>query len=257
VASRNLDHAASAAEFIGGAAVPVRYVDVSSHASRVIIAVTDRAIAGVAEEIASPGGGIHVGLHTCGSFGPELLAPLAAIGASCGAMHPLQTLRGPSAGSAALRIATFAVCGDGAAFSWAEELARAVSGRVIHIGEDSLPLYHAAAVMASNCVVALLDAAEQLMLSAGVPRAEALPALSALVRTSIDNAFDCGPVEALTGPVARGDSETVAQHLHAMKRSGASTVEVYRSAGLHALGMARRRGLNSIDAERVQQTLLG
>jgi predicted short-subunit dehydrogenase-like oxidoreductase (DUF2520 family) len=155
-----------------------------------------------------------------------------------------------------MRKAPFAVSGDPCAVAWAEELAAKLSGHILHIHPDGRALYHAAGVMASNCVVALLDAAEQLMESAGVTGADALQALGPLVRTTIDNVFTGGTAEALTGPVVRGDSETVSRQMSAMKDSGASVVELYRSAGLHALDIARRRGLGETERARVRQALV-
>jgi predicted short-subunit dehydrogenase-like oxidoreductase (DUF2520 family) len=256
VASRNPDHARTAAELIAAGTIPVRYCDIPSCASHVIIAVSDRAIPAVAEEIAATAGKVRIALHTSGTYGSEVLAPLAAAGVSCGTIHPLQTFRDSAPGVDAMRVAPFAVSGDQLALAWAEEIAGTLSGHVIHIGPEGRTLYHAAAVMASNYLVVLLDAAEQLMQSAGVPRGQALRVLAPLVRTTVENVFSSGTVQALTGPAVRGDSETVARHLSAMKESGETLMELYRSAGLGALDIARRRGLASTDRARVEQALV-
>lgn len=229
----------------------VRYRDVGLHASHVIIAVADRAIGAVAQEIAAVP--VRVALHTCGAHGAEILAPLSDAGVACGSFHPLQTFRGTTA----LRGVTFAVNGDPGALQWAEELAATLRGHVIHIESESRPLYHAAAVMASNYVAALLDSAEHLMELAGVPRSDARRALEPLVRTGIDNVFASSPVDALTGPVVRGDATTVASHVRAMRGAEQSVVELYQAAGQHALDMARRRGLLQTDAENVRRALVG
>jgi predicted short-subunit dehydrogenase-like oxidoreductase (DUF2520 family) len=255
VASRDFDHAQRAAAFIGGA-TPVRYGELSLLASHVIVAVSDRAIPVVAQEIAQGSGSVRVALHTCGAGGPELLAPLAALGVSCGAIHPLQTVRDRDKGVEALRAATYAVCGDGDALRWAEEIGAILSGRVINVPADARPLYHAAAVMTSNYLVALLDAAEQLMRLAGVPRVDALPSLAPLVRATLDNVFEFGAEAALTGPIVRGDAATVARHLNALRHASPSIVELYRSAGLHTLEVARQRGLGEIESREVEQALL-
>ena len=257
IASRNLKHAKDAAEFIGGRALAVPYRDIPLSASHVLVAVSDRAIAPVAEELARGNGRLRVALHTCGNHGPELLAPLKAVGVSCGSIHPLQTIRDASQGAAALRSAAYAVSGDSHALSWAEEIATLLSGHILHIRPDAGHLYHAAAVMASNYIAALLDSAEQLMLLAGVPKQDALRALAPLARTSIDNVVDRGAVQALTGPVMRGDAATVTEHARALERAEQSIAELYKAAGLHALHMARRRGLGDEEAESVRQALLG
>lgn len=255
VGSRDLHHAEAAAAVIGGGTLAVRYRDIPSMASRVIVAVSDRAISPVAEELAREKGRLSVVLHTCGSYGPELLEPLRTAGVSCGGLHPLQTIRDPSRGAAALRSAAFSVCGDPEALTWAEALATELSGHLLHIEPDARALYHAAAVMASNYIGALLDSAEHLMMLAGVPQEDALRALASLARTSIDNAVECGAVEALTGPVVRGDAATVAEHTRAVKRAGASIAELYEAAGLHAMHMARQRGLGHVEADRVRRAL--
>ena len=257
LASRNPDHAKAAAAFIGEGVRAVDYGDIPLYASHALVAVSDRAIAPVAEELARANGTLRVALHTCGSYGPEALAPLNAAGVSCGSIHPLQTLRDASQGAAALRGAAFAVSGDSAALSWAEELARALGGRILRIRPDGRHLYHAAAVMASNYIVALLDCAGQLMALAGAPQEDALRALAPLAQASVANAVRHGAVEALTGPIARGDAATVAEHARALEGAEPSIAELYKAAGLHTLRMARKRGLGDEDAERVRRALLG
>jgi predicted short-subunit dehydrogenase-like oxidoreductase (DUF2520 family) len=257
VASRHLSHAAAAAELIGEQTIAVPYSEVASYSEHVLVAVSDRAITTVAEELAKGSGKFRAALHTCGSYGPEVLSPLSARGVSCGSIHPLQTIRDGSQGAAVLHGSAFAVCGDSDALCWAEQLAVVLSGYVLRIRPEFRQLYHAAAVMASNYVAALLDAAEHLMLLAGVCRKDALRALGPLARTSLDNIFTCGPAGALTGPVLRGDAQTVIEHTRELEGAGDSIADLYKAAGVHALRMARQRGLGAEEAERVQQALLG
>jgi predicted short-subunit dehydrogenase-like oxidoreductase (DUF2520 family) len=257
IASRAPDHAQAAAAFVGGGAVPVRYSDIPLYASHVIVAVSDRAITAVAEELARTAGKLRVALHTCGSHGPELLAPLRDAGVSCGGMHPLQTIRDPKRGAGTLRKASLAICGDAHAVAWAEEIAAALGVAVLHIDADARALYHAAAVMASNYVAALLHSAEQLMQLAGVPPGDARRALGPLVEASIENVLALGPVGALTGPVVRGDAITLTGHLTAIRSAAPSVAALYKAAGLHALEMARERGLSEQEIRQVRQALAG
>lgn len=255
VASRNPEHAEQAARFIGGGARALAYAAIPEHATHVLIAVSDRGIAPVAASLAGVPGRLQVALHTCGSYGPELLAPLASAGVACGGLHPLQTLRDGAQGAAALPGSAFAVCGDALALAWAEAIVATLSGRVLHIAPDARQLYHAAAVMASNYLAVVLDCAEQLMRLAGVPPADALGALAPLARTSLENALRDGPAAALTGPVVRGDAATVAAHLAVLEGSGMA--DLYKAAGVYALRLARARGLRHAEAARVEQALLG
>jgi predicted short-subunit dehydrogenase-like oxidoreductase (DUF2520 family) len=96
-----------------------------------------------------------------------------------------------------------------------ESVIAALGGQSFVVHDDHRVAYHAAAAIASNHVVALLGSAERVAASAGVP----LEAYLELVRATIDNIEDLGVVDALTGPVARGDWETVARHREAIDPS--------------------------------------
>lgn len=255
VASRNPDHARAAAAFIGGAeAVP--YSALAERVTRVLIAVSDDALPQVAATLASSGMHGGAALHTCGARGTEALAALEASGVSYASLHPLQTVTSPEQGLAALPGCAFGITGEGPAAAWAERIVALLGGRALRIPADKRPLYHAAAVMASNYVVALIDAAAMLMGAAGIGEDEALAALAPLVGASGANALSLGPMRALTGPVERGDIETISMHCDAMASAVAPTVRgLYRAAGLHALEIARRRGLSEANARKLEELL--
>jgi predicted short-subunit dehydrogenase-like oxidoreductase (DUF2520 family) len=257
VASRDLSHAKAAAAAIGGNPVVVPYSEVVLYASHALVAVADRAITPVAQELANGDGVLRVALHTCGNYGPEVLAPLRARGTSCGGIHPLQTIRHGSRGADVLEGCAFAVSGDPDACSWAEQIATALNGQVLRIRPEFRPLYHAAAVLTSNYVAALLDSAERLMVCAGVGKDDALRALGPLARTTIDNIFRDGPAGALTGPIARADAATVAEHTRALLRADNTIAELYRAAGMCALRMACEWGVSREEADGIRQALLG
>jgi predicted short-subunit dehydrogenase-like oxidoreductase (DUF2520 family) len=253
VASRKIEHARRAADFIGPDVEAVSYSDLAQNASRILIAVPDSAIESVAAAL-TLGSGIV--LHTCGSRGPEALEALAERGVSCGAIHPLQTISDPESGMTALDGAAFAIAGDAPAVAWAERIARSANGRILRISAEHRPLYHAAAVMASNYLTALLSAAQTLLIAAEVDPQEALLALGPLARTSLDNALRQGPMAALTGPIERGDVSTIAAHLSALKNIPGPIPSLYRAAGLQTLELARKKGLcaeRAIATERVLQ----
>ena len=82
-----------------------------------------------------------------------------------------------------------------------------------------------------------------LMIAAGIEPDKALWALGPLVEESVGNALHLGTVEALTGPVQRGDAQTISGHLNALRQAPESVQRLYRAAGLHAVGLAVRGGL--------------
>ena len=221
----------------------------------VLLAVPDDAIPAAVAELAAVDLPADVPvLHASGSQSIDVLAPLAARGHSVGGMHALAAIADPVEGADRLRGATFGVEGEGAARALAERLVAACGGRVLAIRPGGKALYHAAAVFASNYAVALLSVAERLMDEAGIPAEDAQPALAALAAGAVENVAARGPVEALTGPVVRGDAATVERHL--ARLSGADR-DVYCLLGLEALKLAEQRGLSPAAAARLRGLLGG
>jgi predicted short-subunit dehydrogenase-like oxidoreductase (DUF2520 family) len=253
VAGRDPGRTQTAAEFIDTAAVKLS--DLPLHAGRFVIAVSDGAIEDVAALLAQNGAKEGAALHTCGARGPDALAALAASGVSCGTLHPFQTLANPEQGAAALAGSAFAIDGEGEALEWAGEIVTALDGIALRIAPEARRIYHAAGVMASNYVAALLDASLILLMQAGVGEREALKALEPIVCTGVKTVFAGGPLEALTGPISRGDATTVEAHLQALACAPTSVCRLYRAAGLHALDMAVRRGLQPEAAASVERAL--
>jgi len=257
VASRDPAHAAAAARFVGGRAQPVTYAELPTRAGRILVAVSDDAITQVARILAENGMRQGIALHTGGALGPEALEPLAAAGVSCGVLHPLQTVATPEQGLAVLPDCAFAIDGDPPALTWAERIAGLLGGEILRIPPEKKVFYHAAAVMASNYVAGLTEAAVMLMGAAGVDEKTALRAIGPLLKASASNAVRLGPAAALTGPVQRGDIATVAAHLEALERAPQAVGDLYRAAGLQVLALARRRGLDEREAQQIERLLSG
>ena len=218
-----------------------------------MVAVPDRVVPGVAKELARHGP-VAV-LQTCGTLGPSDLNPLPRQGVPCATFHPLQTFPDPEAGVRALPGSSFGVCGSARAAAWCETLATALGGTTVRVAEDRLPLYHAAAVMASNGAVGLVDAALALMERAGIDRPQGLRAVRLLMDASLENAHTMGPEQALTGPVIRGDAATVRSHLAALRGCDEPLRELYRAFGRYLLPIAVRRGLAAEDAKGLDKAL--
>ena len=244
-----------AVEFIGPRARAASLDELANRSDCVIVAVPDRAVPSVAGRLAarSP----RVVVQTCGALGPSDLSPLPERGTACATFHPLQTVPDASAGVQSLPGSTFGVCARGEALSWCRSLAQSLGGTMLRVSEDRLPLYHAAAVFASNFAVGLAEAATNLMASAGASPAEARQALRPLMEASMANAFTMSSVQALTGPIARGDVGTVRRHLDAMDGSCGTEQALYRELGRYLLPLAIRRGLEPEAAAALQALLDG
>jgi predicted short-subunit dehydrogenase-like oxidoreductase (DUF2520 family) len=181
--------------------------DVARGAAVVVIATPDRAIEGAARAIAPSIEPDALVFHLAGSMGVGVFAPLveARPDVRVGALHPLQLFPSASMGIERLRGSWAAVAGDPQVI----ELARALGMHPFELAEADRAQYHAAAVVASNHLVALLGQVERLTAACGVP----FDAFAPLVRSSVADAFALGPALALTGPVSRGDLATVEKHL--------------------------------------------
>ncbi|MDF2561246.1 MAG: hypothetical protein K0R99_2692 [Microbacterium sp.] len=124
-------------------------------------------------------------------------------------LHPLQTFTGAETPDVFYGIGAAVAGRTDDARAVAEQLARALGARPFAVADRAS--YHAAASFASNFVLTVLDSAEQLAAAASIPSGEARELLAPLVRRSVENWTDAGAQEALTGPIARGDGETVAR----------------------------------------------
>jgi predicted short-subunit dehydrogenase-like oxidoreductase (DUF2520 family) len=204
----------------------------------VILAVPDRElmeIAGVLAARGAPAPGTPV-LHCAGALGADPLEALHARGYAVGTLHPLQTIANPVSGADRLYGAAFAISGEPGALAAARRLVAALDGRALTVPTARRPLYHAAAVMASNHVVVLLRTAVALLEEAGATPEEAEYAMVSLARGALENAGSLGLDRALTGPVFRGDAEVVGLH---MRTLSAADGELYAALARRALDMAR------------------
>ena len=220
----------------------------------IVCAVPDDAIAPLARTL-SASGAVRAGqvvLHLSGSLDTSALESLRASGAALGSLHPLQTLVEPERTPDHVRGAWAAVEGDPRAVATAERLATDIGLHPFRLRPEDKTLYHAGAVFASNYFVVVEAVAQQLLERTGLGPADAWAALVPLVRGTLDNLTRTGPEGALTGPVVRGDVNTLARHLRALPGRERA---LYRELGKAVLDLARRRGLAPDVIARLEQTL--
>ena len=140
-----------------------------------------------------------------------------------------------------MRGAWIGVDGDEAARRVSERLAAAVGARVLHIPPGEKPRYHAAAVFASNFPTVLMCLAEELLRHAGIESDVARRALHPLFASAVENLREGEGTRALTGPIVRGDADTVKRHLLAL-RADPDTLDAYRALSRAALRWLREAG---------------
>ncbi len=223
----------------------------------ILISTPDDAISGVARELARIGGEELPGrvvLHTSGAQDSRVLAPVKEFGAAVGSMHPLQTFTGVGVPDLAGKV--FAVEGDVVAVRVARQIARALGGSPVQIGAGKKVLYHAAAALAAGHVLALVEAATQLLISVGMKRSEATHALLPLTRQVLENFERVGPRAAWTGPLARGDYKVVESHLRALSDSREEVAIAYNALNrLAAAVLAQDAAGTAAELEKISSAL--
>lgn len=191
----------------------------------VLLCVPDSAVATVASAL--PVRADTVVAHCAGSLGLDTLEPHPRRGS----LHPLVSMPDRRVGATRLRGAWVALAGD----PLMGRVAGALGARTITVSDEDRALYHAAAAVASNHLVALMGQVERLAALIGVP----LEAFVELAEGSLDNVAEVGPAAALTGPAARGDQATIDAHLEAMP---AEERDAYLAMVEMARRLARQRG---------------
>ena len=217
----------------------------------VLLAIPDREIAAAACLLrASPEA---VVLHLSGALGPDVLEPLTAEGRG-GCYHPLQSFR--SGASPALPVPPYAVAvdGPGPALRAAFAIAEATGHVAVRIPPEGRAAYHAAAVLASNCLVALQATAGRAMGLAGLPPERSWSLLWPLLVGTVANLSDGDFSAALTGPVVRGDAATVARNLDALSPD-VGAAALYRALGLAAVDLTEEADGDSEAAAAVRELL--
>ena len=228
------------------AALPplVTLADAAQVADVFWLTVPDDRIAAVARDLAEllpdttdrPLAAVH-----CSGLGSlTLLEPLRERGVTTLSVHPLQTFPGgaPDAGAfVGVPFAVTAADDDGRLFGTAA--VHDLGGLPFDLADDAKPLYHLAATVASNLLVALESEAAGLMAAAcGRGHDDAAALLAPLVSTTAGNLGAHGAAQALSGPVARGDVGTVRAHLALLERHAPRFAQTYRALSLEALTRA-------------------
>lgn len=229
---------------------------VARDAELVLVTTPDGAIEDVVRTVARADGVVagQRWVHTAGGLALAPLAAVAAAGGRIAACHPAMTFASAEAGVEAMVGASWAVTAEEADLGWARVLVADLKGSPVTIPAASRTLYHAGLAVGSNATTAVVTMARDLLLGAGVHNPEAF--LTPLVTTSARGGAEHG-VDALTGPVSRGDDGTVRAHLSQLREVFPELVDVYVTLAELMLAQAVRRGLDPARAEAVRRSLHG
>ncbi len=234
--SRNVASAMRCAENAYGG-VEMDLAEIARHSDLLFISTGDDAIGKMADQLAEETERPIPVLHFSGSLTSAVLAPLAAKGHPTGSLHPIWSF----AGEPIDRLPAMTYEGSEEGFAAVGGLLHQETGRIMRLEAEDKVLYHAACVMLSNNLSALLSSAFGLLDEIGL---EEPGAFTPLILGTIENYLRMGDA-GLTGPVRRGDRETVAAHLAALPPEQAA---IYRLLGEKTLRMSREAGLDEASA---------
>jgi predicted short-subunit dehydrogenase-like oxidoreductase (DUF2520 family) len=209
-------------------------VEACRESEAAVLCVPDGEIASACGTVATAAPPLRFVGHTSGATTLDALTPARAAGAEVFSLHPLQTI--PD-GETELVGAPCAVAGStDDAMELARQLGARLGMRPFEVPEERRAAYHAAAAMASNLLVALEESAAHLLDATGVD-SPGRELLAPLVLRTAANWAEGGP-SALTGPIARGDTETIARHLEALRDLAPELVPVHESLSERARAVA-------------------
>lgn len=180
----------------------------------------------------------HYVVHCSGNEQAGILNPVQKKGAGIAAFHPLQTFTSQS-GIQDFRGIYFDVEADHETTKVLDDIAHSLGSKTINISKDAKPYLHAAAVVASNYLVTLLHTSGRIAELGGLDQDEAVKALLPLVGKTLQNLGAQQGLDALTGPIVRGDVETVRTHLELLEHNN-DLLKLYKMLGLETLQIAKK-----------------
>jgi predicted short-subunit dehydrogenase-like oxidoreductase (DUF2520 family) len=234
-----------------------KHRELLEQSSVILIATPDDVIASVADELAvllkfRSEAGKQVALHTSGALTANVLRPLRQIGFSVGALHPLVSISEARSGAEWLGRAFFSVEGDAPATRLGKRIANDLGAQTFTIAASAKPLYHAAALMASPNLTALIDIAFEMLNRCGLTANQSQRVLLPLLQSTIENLSATDPSHSLTGTFKRGDIATVQKHVDAiLSQKLFDALQAYVLLGRRSMKLANHKSASRTEIDQI------
>ena len=202
------------------------------------ITTPDALLVPVWEEIKGMSHRNQIICHCSGALSSDSFSGAEDAGVFCCSVHPMLPFSNRFSSYQQLEHAFFTVEGHPHAVQAITDLLTSYGNEVCTIDAAAKPKYHAAASILSNQVIAVLDMGYRLLEDCGFSREKAVSATAALVRSNIENVIAQDCIQALTGPIERGDVSTVKKHLNCLNAEDAA---LYRMLGTRLLALAEEK----------------
>jgi predicted short-subunit dehydrogenase-like oxidoreductase (DUF2520 family) len=194
-------------------------------------------------------------IHVSGAHPSACLAGIKKAGCAVGSMHPLCSFGEPVSSASRLHNAWFTLEGTEKAVREAKEILDTTGGSYSVIEADNKALYHAGACVISNFLVTIMESGIRYFEATGMERKDILEAVRPLIDATLSNIREKGTIDALTGPIVRGDFNTVGVHLQALEDRLPSELDFYKALALKTARMLEGRRLTHEQTEEFQRIL--
>ncbi|MCK9275482.1 MAG: DUF2520 domain-containing protein [Syntrophales bacterium] len=259
LADHSRDALKKCAEYTGGK-IFTDPAKAATMADAVFITTVDDVIASVCRDMADRGA-FNAGqkvIHMSGAGGLDLLEPAKASGAFIASIHPLQAFVDVRGVIENIPGSTFSITAQPEITAWAVQIVKDLGGNAFFVTDEDKPLYHAAACMASNYFVTLMNVVIGLYGRLGLDPEEARTAFWPLVKGTVRNIESLGPEKSLTGPISRGDIKTVRRHLDALRTKFPSVLPLYEALAVFTVEIGIKNGTLPEDtAEKLLSIIKG
>ena len=241
---RTLESATKSQQIIGKGKTSTDNIQTAKQGNVLFICVPDGEIVKVVKELS--GGQLtwreKYVFHCSGLLPSEVMKPLKTKGALTASLHPIQSFSQKKGDLKQFEGIYFGLEGDDKALGLAQKMVRSLGSHSIYIRAQDKPIYHAACSVASNFFVVLLDTAVSLLKHIGLEEKQAFKAVMPLIQGTLRNVKELNIEDSLTGPVIRGDQESVEKHLDALRKFP-GYYKTYLSLADQALEIAKRKKL--------------
>ncbi|MFQ6105067.1 MAG: Rossmann-like and DUF2520 domain-containing protein [Candidatus Glassbacteria bacterium] len=218
--------------------------EIIGEADFILVTTSESALDEIAEKLT--GSGLlregQIIFHVSGAYPSSVLMRKESPMISTGSIHPIQSIPSVESGLKLLPHSAFTVEGDEKAVRLGKKLVEDIGARAFHVASTSRPLYHCALSMASNLMVLIAWLSFRMMLQAGIEYELARDFVLSIMEGTLSNLKQMELEGALTGPVVRGDWQTVQKHLKTLEAGFPEVSDLYRVANALLVEIAKKRG---------------
>lgn len=179
--------------------------------------------------------------HCSGSLSSKIFSHINDSGAFGYSIHPMYAFSDRYNSYKNLNEAFFSIEGNNENIDIIKDIFEVLKNKYFVITHDIKPLYHLASVTVSNLVLSLIDIGCNALINCGIKREDALKALLPLIKNNIENLSEKDLVEAITGPVERGDLNTIRHHLEVVPKEFENT---YRELSINLIKLSEKKHSN-------------